>query len=70
MAVLAVLIFLIHERGKERDRLHRPTKLFPTLLIGQAGIKEKDVLVNPTVVVAVGTSHTAQQWWVRVRGEP
>jgi len=70
VAVLAVLIFLIQECGKECDRLHRPTKLFPTLLIDQADIKEKDVLVNPTVVVTVGTSHTAQEWWVKVSGEP
>lgn len=53
---------------KERDRLYRSTKLFPTLLIGQADIKEKDVLVNP-MVATVGTSHTAQEWWVKVSGE-
>ena len=69
MAVLAVLIFLIQECVKERDRLYRPTKLFPTLLIGQVDIKEKDVLVNP-MLATVGTSHTAQEWWLKVSGEP
>lgn len=45
-----------------------PAKPFPTLLIGQADIKEKNILVNP-MVVTVGPPHTAQEW-AKVSGEP